>query len=55
MTTRDILIEILAIKLYEHEHGEQWAKLLDDVRDEYRAMIENADTAYDIYHREPKP
>lgn len=53
MNDRDILIEILAIKLYEHDHGSRrwphvgtpaWNFIGDEDREVYRDMIKKADT-----------
>lgn len=53
MNDRDILIEILAIKLYEHDAGARtwphsgataWNFLGDEDRDLYRDVVKKADT-----------
>ncbi len=60
MTDREIMVETLAIKLYEHDYGKWppgagssgkvtgWMKLDEDDRQIYRDMIENAGSPMDL-------
>jgi hypothetical protein len=57
VSDRDILVEILAIKLYEHD-GQPgirltpWMQLVDEDRQIYRNKITSADAPPDLYENE---
>jgi hypothetical protein len=60
MTDRDILIELLAIKLYEHDHqglfpprsATAWMQCTEEDREIYRDKIKMAGTPQHLYEEE---
>jgi hypothetical protein len=58
MIIQDMLIEILAIKLYEHdteEAGLAWTKLTEDQRAVYRERIARAPSVNRLYPGQSLP
>jgi hypothetical protein len=52
MTERDMLMELLAIKLYEHDtevDGPGWTIIPEDKRAAYRERVVRARTVYRLY------